>query len=176
MNGSGAATISSLSIPATTEGSHSVWAIGGNGSAASVTIVVDTTAPTASMGRSPAANGNGWHTTSPVQLTLTGNDGSGSGISQLRYTTDGTDNVWHHVAFTRQAGGELALYVDGAAQGTVTGPSAARDGNSIVRFGRSAADNQGNAYAGSLDEVALYSTALHADGVLARYNLGKGLG
>ncbi len=38
----------------------------------------------------PAANGNGWHTSQPVNVTLAANDG-GSGVAAIRYTTDGSD-------------------------------------------------------------------------------------
>src|SRR5207302_4830359 len=32
-----------------------------------------------------------YYTSSPVNVTLSGNDGSGSGVQKIRYTTDGTD-------------------------------------------------------------------------------------
>src|SRR5256886_6010049 len=91
-NASGNATITALTIPSgTADGSHTVYAIGANSSQASAGITVDLTAPTVSAALNPAANGAGWGNSSPVQVTLTANDGTGSGVSQLKYTTDGTD-------------------------------------------------------------------------------------
>lgn len=89
----GAATITGLTIPAgTTDGAHTVHAIGGAGSSASFNIVVDTTAPVAGAAvLSPAANGAGWNKTSPVAVTLAGTDTGGSGVAQIRYTLDGSD-------------------------------------------------------------------------------------
>ncbi|HEX8632208.1 MAG TPA: LamG-like jellyroll fold domain-containing protein, partial [Catenuloplanes sp.] len=90
----GAATITALTIPAgTSEGDHTVYAVGAGGSLASFSITVDLTAPTAAAALSPAANGAGWNNTSPVSVTLTGADGAGSGINQIRYTVDGSDPV-----------------------------------------------------------------------------------
>jgi hypothetical protein len=89
----GTATITNIVVPVgTTEGAHTLYAVGANGTLASVAIVVDTVAPTASAQLSPAANGAGWNNAAAVQVLLTGADGvNGSGISQIRYTTDGTD-------------------------------------------------------------------------------------
>jgi hypothetical protein len=89
----GTATITNLVIPAgTSQGAHTVYAVGANGTLASVAIIVDTVAPTASATLSPAANGAGWNNADAVQVLLTGADGvNGSGISQIRYTVDGTD-------------------------------------------------------------------------------------
>ncbi|GAA0814019.1 hypothetical protein Sya03_58330 [Spirilliplanes yamanashiensis] len=103
VDGAGAAGITSLSIPAAAEGAHVVHAIGGQGSQASVPIVVDTVAPVVSSSASPAANGNGWHSSVPVQVTLAGTDGSGSGVAQIRYTTDGSDPVSSGTAQTYAA-------------------------------------------------------------------------
>jgi hypothetical protein len=94
VGGAGTATISSLLIPSTTDGSHTVYALGNAlpfASQASIGIVTDTNPPTVSAQLSPAANAAGWNNTSPVQVALTANDGSGSGVAQITYTTDGTD-------------------------------------------------------------------------------------
>ena len=87
----GAAAITSLSIPSAADGAHTVHVIGANGSQASVAVTVDTVAPTVSATLSPAANGNGWNSTSPVQVTLAGDDGAGTGVYRIYYTTDGSD-------------------------------------------------------------------------------------
>ena len=96
----GSASVTSLSIPAVAEGAHTVYALGGNGSQASIAIVVDTTAPTVTAGLSPAANGAGWNNSSPVQVTLTSGDGAGSGVQRVYYTTDGSDPVSSGTATT----------------------------------------------------------------------------
>ncbi len=92
----GTATISSLQIPSTTDGAHTVYALGDASpvaSVASIAIVVDTTAPTVSAVLEPTPNGAGWNNSSPVAVTLSADDGTGSGIDHLRYTTDGSDPV-----------------------------------------------------------------------------------
>ena len=94
VSAAGTATISSLTIPSTTDGPHTVWAFGDAApfaSQASLGIVTDTTAPTASAQLTPAANAAGWNNTAPVAVALSATDGSGSGVHQIRYTTDGTD-------------------------------------------------------------------------------------
>ena len=89
----GNATITGLTMPSgVSEGAHTIYAVGSAGTIASVAVIVDTVAPTASAQLSPAANAAGWNNAAAVQVILTGADGvNGSGISQIRYTTDGTD-------------------------------------------------------------------------------------
>ncbi len=91
----GSATISSLAIPKSAgDGPHTVYALGDaaySPSQASTGIVIDTTAPTVSAQLSPSPNGAGWTNTSPVSVALSAADGSGSGVSQIKYTTDGSD-------------------------------------------------------------------------------------
>ncbi|HLL65167.1 MAG TPA: LamG-like jellyroll fold domain-containing protein, partial [Micromonosporaceae bacterium] len=100
----GGATITALTIPdGTTEGAHTVYAVGANGSLASFNIVVDLTAPTASALLGPAANGAGWNNTSPVLVTLSGTDGAGSGVSEIRYTLDGSDPLTSGTALAYSA-------------------------------------------------------------------------
>ena len=94
VSAAGAATITSLTIPATTDGAHTVYALGDASpfaSLASVGIVVDTAAPTVTPSLSPAANGAGWNDTAPVLVTLSASDGTGSGVAQIKYTTNGSD-------------------------------------------------------------------------------------
>jgi hypothetical protein len=96
----GAATITSLAIPSVVDGAHTVYVLGANGSTASIGITVDTTAPTVSASLSPTANGSGWNKISPVAVTLTAGDGAGTGVSQVRYTTDGSDPTVSGTAVT----------------------------------------------------------------------------
>ena len=54
------------------------------------TMTADTTAPLPTISCNAAACSAGWYTTSPVSVTLSAND-AGSGLRELRYTTDGSD-------------------------------------------------------------------------------------
>ena len=90
----GSATISSLTIPNLADGPHTVYATGTaalSSSQASAGILFDTVAPLVNAQLTPAANAAGWNNTAPVQLALDASDGTGSGISTVKYTTDGSD-------------------------------------------------------------------------------------
>lgn len=49
---------------------------------------VDETAPTGSIGTTPAANSNNWLNTSPVSANISASDTGGSGLAQVRYWID----------------------------------------------------------------------------------------
>ena len=75
----------------TSEGSHTIqyWSTdnaGNQESAHSLTVKLDLNAPTSSAQISPAIQ-NGWYA-SPI-VTLTGDDGAGSGIHHISYSVDG---------------------------------------------------------------------------------------
>jgi len=92
----GTATITSLTIPSTGEGAHTAYALGNaapSPSLASIGLVTDTIAPTVSAQVTPTPNAAGWNLVTPVQVALSADDGTGSGIDHIRYTTDGTDPV-----------------------------------------------------------------------------------
>jgi hypothetical protein len=102
----GTATISSLTIPSTSDGAHTVYALGNASpvaSQASAGIIVDTTPPTVSAQLDPVPNGAGWNHTSPVGVTLSADDGLGSGLRQITYTTDGSDPTTSGTAHTYSA-------------------------------------------------------------------------
>lgn len=81
------------------------------------------------------------------------------------------DGNWHHVVFTRtRTPSALALYVDGVANGTTTGSTASLTASTVLNFGRHAVGN--NYFAGSLDEVAVYSHVLSAATVLKHHQAG----
>ena len=74
-------------------GAQTVTATNGaglTGPGSSFTVVAETLAPVTTPSAAPAANGNGWHKSQPVNVTLSANDG-GSGVAAIRYTTDGSD-------------------------------------------------------------------------------------
>jgi len=79
-----------------TEGAHTIayWSTdnaGNQESAQQLTVKVDLNPPTSSARITPAAQ-NGWYASPTV--TLTGNDGAGSGIDHISYKIDG-EASWH---------------------------------------------------------------------------------
>jgi hypothetical protein len=96
---------------------------------------------------------------------------AGDGATDTSVISPGSynDGQWHHVAFTRtRSTGALALYVDGAlVASTPTGPTQALTGPANINFGRI---QSGTYYfAGSIDDVAVYNTALSAATIANHY-------
>jgi hypothetical protein len=91
----GSAAITALAIPKSAgDGAHTVYALGDaavSPSQASAGIVIDTVAPAVSAQLSPSPDAGGWNNSSPVSVALSADDGTGSGVSQIKYTTDGSD-------------------------------------------------------------------------------------
>ncbi len=116
----GDTTITALGIPKSAgDGSHTVDALGDAAyfpSQASTGIVIDTTAPSVTAQLTPAANASGWNNTSPVSVALVADDGTGSGVSQIKYTTDGSDPTTSGTAYVYASGSPFAI----SAQGTTT--------------------------------------------------------
>jgi hypothetical protein len=139
----GNAAITSLAIPKSAgDGAHTVYALGDaaySPSQASAGIVIDTTAPSVSAQLSPSPNGAGWNST-PVTVTLAANDGTGSGISQITYTTDGSDPT-----------------TSGTAQAYSSAFTVSAEGTTSVRF--FATDAAGNASAVQNQVVKIDTTA-----------------
>ena len=75
------------------------------------------------------------------------------------------------MVFTRtQSTGALTLYVDGTQRATGTGTTAPLTAATQLNFGRALPGS--NYFAGSLDEIATYTTALPAATVLNHYQTG----
>src|SRR4051794_6275508 len=72
----------SITLPQPSDGAYTVYAVGdaGSPSQASAAITVDTNAPTVSPSTSPTPTASGWNSTSPVSVTLSADDGTGSGV------------------------------------------------------------------------------------------------
>lgn len=105
---------------------------------AAISFTLDNTAPTSAASLNPAANASGWNNTS-VQVTLSAADNAGgSGVDEIRYTTDGSDP---------RSSGTAATY---SAPFTVTSTA-------TVRF--SATDNVGNVEAPKAQAVQIDSIA-----------------
>src|SRR6185312_9367903 len=93
-SGSGASRTYSFSAGAAEPGTKSVDAANGAGSSSSsnFTVSADSTAPTTAIQCNAAACLSGtYYTSAPVHVTLSADDGSGSGVQKIRYTTDGTN-------------------------------------------------------------------------------------
>lgn len=86
-------------------------------------------------------------------------------------TANANDNEWHHIVATFTNSSTFELYLDGDAQSatgsSVTIPSI--DRASIGRIGESVPANYFN---GTVDEVAVYDTALSASTIAAHYTAG----
>ena len=87
------------------------------------------------------------------------------------------NGAWHHVVGTYTSGtNDMKLYVDGALQGRATATPVALTGywragaEQITGWPSNPTDTY---YEGSLDELAVYTTALSATRVLAHYNAGN---
>jgi hypothetical protein len=93
---------------------------------------------------------------------------AGVGETSLSSSAGLADGGWHHVALTR-AGGTLTLYVDGLPVATGAVAPGAATTPARVRLG---AEPAAPAFAGSLDEVAVYATALTAGTVGAHHAAG----
>ena len=89
---SGGASVS-ITLPQPSDGAHTIYAVGDDASPsqASAAVTVDTNAPTTQASTDPAPTSAGWNSTSPVSVTLSPDDGTGSGVDFVKYTTDGSD-------------------------------------------------------------------------------------
>jgi hypothetical protein len=103
---------------------------------------------------------------------VVGGVGGASDTSVVSAVGGYNDGAWHHAVLTRtRASGALALYVDGLAAGTATGSTVALDWPATLVLGRVATTS--GFFAGSLDEVAVYSTALSSTTAAAHSAAGR---
>ena len=94
-------------------------------------------------------------------------NGVGAGVtSPLSYA----DGNWHHLAVTYTPSTSLILYIDGSAVDTNTSsiPAAINNNTSDFEIGRWVSDY----WAGSMDEVAVWNSALSSTAVTEIYNSG----
>src|SRR5439155_969853 len=88
--GTWATTVSSPADPDEPNNVTAQHTAGLSSNAASFTVTPDSSLPSSSIQCNSAACSAGWYTSSPVSVTLSASD-TGSGLSQTKYTTDGTD-------------------------------------------------------------------------------------
>ncbi|MEM7282442.1 MAG: LamG-like jellyroll fold domain-containing protein, partial [Pseudomonadota bacterium] len=80
------------------------------------------------------------------------------------------DGVWHHVAVTRQAGGNVSLYVDGALDATGSAGTALLTANPNIAFCGNLVDNR--YYDGLMDDVRQYDRALTVTEIIQLASVG----
>ena len=89
-------------------------------------------------------------------------------VSIVSSSSGFNDGNWHHVTFTRtRSTGAMQLYVDGTLQGSATGTTISLTGPANIDFGRIQAAT--DYFQGTIDEVALHSTALSGSDVASHY-------
>ncbi|MEZ4753082.1 MAG: LamG-like jellyroll fold domain-containing protein [Bdellovibrionota bacterium] len=103
------------------------------------------------------------------QLHFKVDPNSGDGTVLTSVASGLNDNIWHHVAVSRDAStGQMSLYVDGALDSNVTGGAGSGSLNcGLVAFGTSAVKNTSGDYAGSLDAVVLVEKVLSSAEVIS---------
>lgn len=90
----------------------------------------------------------------------------------IRTTGSYNDGQYHHVVAQLSSAG-MALYVDGELIGAKTGVTEGRAYRGYWRIGGDTTwGNNGTWFAGTVDEVAVYPTALSADVVASHHSLG----
>jgi hypothetical protein len=92
------------------------------------------------------------------------------GGSSYTVTDSGTPtlNGWDYLVLTRN-GSTLTLYVNGVSVATGTANGALNTSTGILAIGRTGSSSS-HYFDGSIDEVAIYGTALSASRILAHYN------
>jgi hypothetical protein len=115
-----------------------------------------------------AAGGNDFGTSLRSDGKITAGVDSGGATSIVSAAGGYNNGAWHQVVFTRTgATGALKLYVDGLLSGSATGGTGSLTAPANVNFGR--VQGGTNYYAGALDDVAIYTTALGASDVSNHY-------
>jgi hypothetical protein len=94
-----------------------------------------------------------------------------AGIGTLG-TSTGTipnDSGWHHIAFTR-SGNTYTFYIDGADAGSFSSSTTINAVSAAFQIGREWYDGGGRPLSGSIDEAAVYSSALTSTRIQAHYD------
>jgi hypothetical protein len=84
---------SPVSFTNLTDGEHTFWLVAfddnGNQSVTAFGWIVDATGPGTAASTSPALNADGWAATNSLTVTLTADDGGGSGVNRIVYSLTG---------------------------------------------------------------------------------------
>jgi Concanavalin A-like lectin/glucanases superfamily/Fibronectin type III domain len=85
-----------------------------------------------------------------------------------------SDNQWHQVVATRDAGsGAMKLFIDGKSDNNVTGPTGVRTNPPAMRIG--SLQTGANFFNGSISDVALYQQVLTTNQIATLYSAATGL-
>ena len=127
--------------------------------------------------KSTASSGTIWSSGDPgsasayVQLQLSSGKlrGRVKGSSTLSLTSPSTvnDGAWHQAVFTR-SGSSFVLYLDGSS--VTTGSGSVGDLDAGGAIGLIGSDSSSGHFAGSLDEISAYKTAISSTRVSAHYS------
>jgi hypothetical protein len=96
----------------------------------------------------------------------------GVGKTDKTLTSTGAvnDGKWHHLVATRNStSGAMAIYVDGALNGTVTGPTGTKSAAANLRIGDLKNGGTGTFFSGAIDQVQIFNYTLSATDVANLY-------
>ncbi len=133
---------------------------------------------TATGGTAQWFNGKGFvdgevaGSTTDFGTALVGNKfgfGTGNPNTTLTATNPINDGQWHYLVATRNgSSGQMAVLVDGVAQGSLTGPTGARAASPFLRLG--SLQTGAGFLAATMDEVRLYDYVLSSNQIIALMN------
>jgi hypothetical protein len=93
-----------------------------------------------------------------------------TGQTIVKSTTTTVPGTWYHVVATYD-GTNMRMYVNGALEATVASAISVENHTQMLAFGK--LSNGASYYAGQMDEVALYGSALSAQQVSEHYAAGR---
>jgi hypothetical protein len=95
-------------------------------------------------------------------------DNAGAGLVAIIAAKAISDNIWHHIAFTRTSAKLLTLYVDGLVSGTpITDTMTTSITPEVTHSGIGVEVWQGSYFNGLMDDVHIYNRALTATDIAA---------
>jgi hypothetical protein len=84
------------------------------------------------------------------------------------------DNIWHHVAVTRDAGsGAMTIWIDGKFDSSLTGPTGVRTNPPSLRIG--SIQTGSGFFNGSISDVTIYQQVLATNQIATLYSAATGL-
>jgi hypothetical protein len=102
--------------------------------------------------------------------TLYKSTGAGAGTIIVQHSTAIADTNWHHLVIVKAASGTCYVYLDNVAASASGSGKTLANTASPLRIGGSSSEF----FAGSVDEVSMYSTALTSTNVSDHYLIGHG--